>query len=220
MSTNYIPQKDQQLETWALNFATVLNTSYLGYGLQSSDAVLINDTVNAYSAALLVATTPATRTKDSVAAKNAARNNMLVIVRRYAQNIQTNPAISDEQKATIGITLRKTNKTPIPPPSSLPIIQFVGATPQVHTLRYADTNTPDLRARPFGVVALRLEAFVSAIGAAVPTTPSQVLFVTRLPAAVNFAAGDVGKLATYTGRWQNAKGDLGPISLPVAAVII
>jgi hypothetical protein len=154
----------------------------------------------------------ATRGPSSVAAKNTARADVEAFARQLALVIQANPAITFVQKSVLGITLRKTHKTPIQAPVSCPALALISTYPGRHTLNYADTNTLTAKVKPFGVAYLQLSVWIAPIGAP-PTGPAtRILPFTRNPMVVRFTSADVGQRATYTARWVTAKGLMGPSS--------
>ena len=108
------------------------------------------------------------------------------------------------------------DRNPIEVPETSPLLNIIGCTPGAQTVRYADTNTPDSGAKPFGATSLQL--FVAIADTAVDD-PDLAAFhgaFTKNPIGVGFDAGDDGKMATYYARWASRKGDIGPWSLPVS----
>jgi hypothetical protein len=90
----------------------------------------------------------------------------------------------------------------------------------VHTLRFADANTPASRKKPFGAIGLQV---FRNIGIAPVTDPNAAVFygvASRQPFAVNFIAADNGKVCTYFGRWITLRGLVGPWSPPVSMTIV
>lgn len=212
MSTPYIPTKDADLANWEDNFNTLITANPTNYGLVAGDAVTIAGAVNGFLAAYTIAINPTTRTSANIAAKDAARASSLAICRFYAITIRRNQGVSNALKLGLGLTIVDPTPTPIPPPSTSAILSIIAATPLQLTLRFADQNTPDKRAKPAGVLALELFAVASAT---VVTDPAVLPFfglTTKQPVALNFSPGDVGKSAYVAGRWVNRKGQVGPWS--------
>lgn len=228
----YIPPKDADLATWADNFSTLITASPATYGLLAGDAAAIAAVVDPFEAAYTAAVNPSTRTKPSVAAKDAAKAAMLAVVRPYAIQVRDNAGVSDSDKLDLGLTVPTTTRTPILAPQSQPLLQIVAATPLSHTIRFSDANSPQLRGKPFGAKAIALVvSYGTTIGtdpdAAVPVSivnaalavPSSTGLATRQPCASVLPVEQVGKLATYWGRWVGIRGDVGPWSLPVAFTV-
>lgn len=219
MPGSYIPTRDANLADWANNFATTIAASPASYGLVAGDATTISAYVNAFVSALSVVSNPATKTIATVASKDGAKAAMLGIVRPYAQQIKSNQGVTNASKLALGLTIRDTVPTPIVAPVSSPIIAVLGATPGQHTIRFADSNTPDSRAKPFGAIGLQLFVAVAQAALTDPNVAEFRSFVTRQPFGVTFNPADNGKVATYFARWQTRTGLVGPWSTPVAFTI-
>jgi len=182
--------------------------------LSGAAAAIISTAVDAFVAAL-DAYTVDTRNAVLVAAKNSAKLAMISILRTYSAQIRINPGVLNADKLALGLNLPNNSPSPIPPPTTSPLITVIGATPGQHTLRFADQNTPDKRLMPFGVVGLEL--FIG-IGVTVFTDPDQCSYYgrfTKQPIPVNFDPGDAGKLATYFGHWVSRATPIGGGPAPV-----
>lgn len=216
---SYIPSRDAELGQWVTNFSTLITASPGTYGLLAGDAAAIAAYVTAFTGALAVVNNPATKTKATVAAKDGARAAMLDIVRPYAQQVRNNNGVSNADKTALGLTIVDRTPTSVPPPTSSPLISVIGATPGEHTLRYSDSNAPDSRRKPVGVIGLQLFVAVASGAVADPAVAPFKAFVTRQPYGVTFDPADNGKLATYFARWQNRKGQTGPWSNAITFTI-
>ena len=151
--------------------------------------------------------------------KDDSRSICESLCRQYAILIKENTGIADEDKIAIGVRPINPNREPVDCPQTSPLISIIGATPGSQIIRFADSTTPDSKAKPFG--ASELQLFV-AIGTEETAPLSDAQFyakVTRNPVAVEFAEGDDGKIATYYARWASVRGEVGPWSLPVSMVI-
>lgn len=217
--TPYIPPRDGDLMLWADNFRDLIVAAPATYGLAAPDGVVIAGVVDDFDAALTLATSDATKTKSTVAAKNGAKAAMLTIIRPYAQQIRNNLGVSTENKTALGLTIVDTSRTPIPTPSSSPLLSVIGATQGVHTLRFADANTPDKRSKPFGALGLQVFVAVGANPEDDVNAASFKTFITRQPAGIEYEHADNGKIATYFARWQTNTGKVGPWSNPVSFTI-
>lgn len=216
---------DQALVTWSLNFSTVLTAAPATYGTDAPTAVAVAAAQLAYSDAYdlagvvgRVAINPAGYTKPNRAALYAARAAMLAIVRPLASQIQTDLAISDEDKLLIGVQPKNFNRTPTYAPATAPVLAFLGATTGVHRLTFADELTPSKKLMPIGSVGI--DVYVGVGVAPVPLADcSFSQRYSRWPIVVTFDPGDAGKTATYFARWAGRRGDVGPWS-PVASAVI
>lgn len=216
MPNPYIPSTDAALLAFSLNFSTLLTAAPATYGLTAPDAATIAGEHGQYETALALAVDPPTRTAVTVAAKDVARASLVAIIRQYAMIIRNDPNVTDPNKIALGLNPINDARTPINAPGTSPLLNVVFATPGGHTLRFADTLTPDSGKKPFGAMQLQLFVNVGVAAIVDPTAAQLYGQFTKNPVVVAFDAGDAGKVATYFGRWVGRRGDVGPWSLPVS----
>lgn len=225
MPVSYIPTTDALLVPWADNFSALITASPGSYGLSAGDAATIAAVTASYDSAYALAIAGGTRGPSNIAAKDAAKANLIFIDRQFATIIQANPAVTDVQKTNLGITVRKTTRTPIPPPSTSPLLSFVAATPLQHTLTFADQLTPNARLKPFGALSMRLRVWVFTPVTpppppGPPSPPTLVLNFTKNPIAVNFTTDQIRQVAYYVANWVTRTNLVGPDSTPISQVVI
>lgn len=225
-STSYLPPKDSDLDLFAQNVDTKLTAAPTSYGLVAGDATAFHTVRLAFTTALVTASSSSTRTKETVAAKNLARFNMVTDLRNLAARIQAYPSITPTLLAGLGLTVRSTHPTPIPPPSSNPVLALLSSSGGGVKFRFSDSVTPDSRSKPPGAIAMLLFA---SVGLTPPGSVDDTHYVgsftknTTGPGSrsvvINFSGADVGKKAYLIGRWINRRGELGPVS-PTASMTI
>lgn len=216
MPGDYIPSRDAEFETWLLNFKTLIAATPTNYGLVAADGTAITNTYNAWHTAFLAASNPGTRTNVTIAAKDAQKILTLSLVRTYAKAIRANLAVSDSLKLGIGLHVADTEPSPVPAPSTFPLLTINGAGPGTQTLRAADQETPTRRAKPAGAAGMLLFRTIATTPSDDPENALFLGFVTRAEYVSSFNSGDDGKVATYFARWTNAKGEMGPWSAPIS----
>lgn len=225
MQTSYIPPGNDAYDAWFRNFSTLITANPTTYGLVTGDATAIAAQYTSWHAAYLLAQNPSTRTTPTVAAQAAARSTTVAFVRPYAITISRNPAVTNDAKTAVGVNLPNTARTPVPPPTTVPALALVSAIHFQQTIAYKDTSTPTTKAKPFGAIALELWI---AKGTTPATDPSQATLygsLTKSPAQIGFTSPDVGKFATYWGRWSTKSGpggqnQTGPWSAPLTVAIV
>lgn len=225
MAADYIPAKDADFDAWLTNFSALITATPTAYGLTAPDAVIIAAQKTAFAAALATATDPSTRTAPAVAAKDAARALAVATVRPYAINVKLNASVTNSQRSDLGLTINSFPPTPIPAPVTAPALVLVQATPLSHQLRFYDVTTPTSKAKPYGVIGLEVRR---AIGTSPAVDPDSAAYLTtwgKSPNLSTFSSGDVGKVATYFGRWVTRSGpggrqQTGPWSTALAVTVI
>lgn len=219
---DYLPSRDADLDSWAVNYSTRITATPVAYGLIAGDATALATLVSGFTAALILATNPATRTAGTVAAKDTARAVLVADIRSLARRIQAYPAVTPAQKADLGLPIHDAVPSPTPPPFTKPLLALVGNTDRTHTIRLVDETTPTRRARPTGTSGAEVYSYVAAAAEPPPGDLEQWRFeglATKGEFDVDYNAGDVGKTAYIRAVWYNRKGETGPASNPITGTI-
>lgn len=212
----YIPARDADLNTWAANFATLIAASPTSYGLVSGDATVITGVQTAFAAGYATATSPSTRTPQTVQAKNADKISMLATVRPYAQTIANNAGVSSSAKVALGVNPRTSTPTPITTPTTNPVLTIAQAMSHQHIVRYRDTiASPSVKAKPYGVIGVQVFGTVSATPITDPAGLDFLFQTTKSPFVATWDNTDTGKQAYYSARWVTRTGLVGPWSAVV-----
>lgn len=202
----YVPSRDADLGPWSDNFSTVLAADEAAYGLVPADSAAVAAVVTPWLAALALATNPATRTAATVAAKDAAKSAMLAVVRPYAVRIAGNPAVSDDDKVTIGVTVRNTGRTPIPPPTVAPVLSLDSLIIGQAKLRYANPDIPAGKAKGYGIKQVEVAVTLGTAVSVDPDGSTRREPVTKAPFALPFGPEARGKVATVWARFRTLSG--------------
>lgn len=216
MAVPYIPSRDADLSVWAGNFVNVLTLNQPTYLITGVPLTTLQANVASYQAALIIASDPGTKTKVTVATKDAARTVMLSNIRLVASQIQSIPGITPGDLSAAGLTVRDTSRTPIPPPVTFPIISLLGVAGGQLRLALSDELTPLARRKPVGVLNALLVVKAS------PGTPADsydgipLATVGRVPTSISLAPLTANTVYNMVAVWLNRRGDRGPLSAPVA----
>lgn len=209
MQSAYVPSQDAIFATWLDNLATLIAATPTNYGLVAGDATIISAANTAFQSAYALAINPATRTAPTIANKDAQRAAATATVRPYCVQISLNMGISDALKLGVGVNLPNPARTPIPAPTTSPVMVHVASNPGVASMRYYDTTTPTSKAKPFGAVGLEVRQTIGTAPAVSPDAADYVDTWTKSPNSLNFQSGDVSKIVTVWGRWATKGGPAG-----------
>lgn len=213
MASSYIPTKDADFQNWILNWITLLTASPATYGVTAADAAAQTALYNTWYAAYGIAVNPATKTKPTVAAKNAARVNAIAGIRPLAQTIANNDGVSNLNKLALGLNLKgSTGPTPIPTPTSNPIFSFIAATQGEQTFKYVDSSDGVSRKKPFGVLAIVVFAKESDTAITDPTLLDFQNIETTQPFGLDTSFATPGKRVYMAGYYITRTGLKGPWS--------
>jgi hypothetical protein len=224
MASSYIPASDSGFNDWLLNFSTKLTAAPATYGLTAPDATIVSDQAALWTAAYGPTLIPATRTSPAIATKDAVKAATLATVRPFSVNISLNASVTDGAKAAIRVTVRKVTPTPVPPPTTKPVIGILTNVAGVVQFQVRDATTPTTKAKPAGCIGVELWA---AVGVAAAIDPSQARYVgtqTKTPNSWTAEPTDRTKIVTFFTRWTTRSGAggrayTGPWSDPVNTVI-
>lgn len=222
---NYIPSSDANFNAWILNFSALLTADPAAYGETAGTAAAVQSVADTWSVAYGIATNPITRTSPAVASKDAARYTAEQTARPVAIRIRNNAAVTNQQRVDLGLTVPKVVPTPIPAPTSFPVLGLVMATPLQHELQYSDSATPVGKSKPFGVIGLEIYRAIGAVEAVDPAQATYYATMTKSPMRINFASDDRAKNCTYFARYVTRSGpagkaQVGPWSAALNAIII
>ena len=224
-TTDYIPTPEAELVTWSTNFNTKIVAAPTTYGLTPAQATAYTALHTAYVTAYNTANAPLTRSPVNIEAKNTAKFNLIDgppgsgAIRELAALVQAFPGITDAQLRELGLTVRDTQPTPIPPPEIAPEMDFV------------PTGTRTIRIRLHNETVLRRKKPEGVKGATVfyhvgETAPEQLsgwrfhesttktILNVDLPASV-----EPGRKVWFTAFWFNPRPQSGPACTPMSTFL-
>lgn len=216
----YIPAKDAAFNSWLVNFSTLLTAAPATYGLTAGNATTVAGTTADWVAAYALVTSPSTKTKATVSAKDTARVTALAIVRPFAVQISLNAGVSSTDKTAIGVNPRTSVPVPVTAPTTYPGLTQISAMHLLWNMSYRDSAaSPSVKAKPYGVVQIQIFGQTSAT----PITDQAALPLitqwTKSPNQIPWQNTDVGKTAYVAARYVTRKGLVGPWSPIFTAVV-
>ncbi len=219
--SDYIPNPDDQFDTYVVEkFAPYAATNATALGLSSAQTAALAAKAQAWGYSWTGFNNAESALVSATQDKDAKRKDLEDEIRAIATTVQANPAVTDAQKAALGVTVRKGTKTPVSVPTTAPSFQRIDtSTRAILRLFIVDASTPDSRAKPAGVQGCEIR---EQIGGTAPTEPSAMAFLaieTRMPYRADFDAADVGKTVWFALRWLNTRLEPGPWSPILPAVI-
>lgn len=221
---SYIPAKQLDFAAWILNFSTLLTATPTDYGLTAADAVAVDAVNTTFQDALTIALDPDTRTTPTVEAKNVAMASAKATVRPYAVAVSRNPAVTNELKAGIGVTVRSGTQTPIPAPTDQPALAIESATPLNSVLAYTFPGFTG-KSKPFGAIGVQVFQSVGDLPATDPNQTNYVQTFTKSPFRMSYTAEQQGKTASIYARLVTRGGpggeqQVGPWSAQLSIIVM
>ncbi len=208
---DWIPQTEAAFDDLADQFTTAIAAAPATYGLLVADGTALSAAHYDYTVAENVEKTARATWAATVETKEAKRAVLTGLMRSDGARIQATPSVSDAQRETAGLPVRKTSRTPAPAPTTAPVLTVDGSRRLEQVIAWRDAATPTSKARPAGVAGLELFIKVGTAPAGIDDC-RPLGMMTRSPNLEEFDPADGGKTAYYIGRWVNTTGEHGPTS--------
>lgn len=215
INRSFLPSADAELLAWSTNFKTMIAGTPATYGLtaaQASEYATVQDT---YATTFQVAKDPSTRTRPTVADKDAAKSELQISSRLLAKIVEGTASVTDAQKLALGLTVRK-SPTSRPAPDMAPIVEVMAVSGRSIKIRLHG-DEPSRRGRPVDVAGASFFTFVgenpSEDKANWKFEGSTTKMIYDIEMASSVAPGSRVWVSAY---WFNAKSESGPMSQPAA----
>jgi hypothetical protein len=219
--TDYIPQSDVLMNQWQKNLIDIVSPNLMNWGIGNEDFTQLRAKQMVWEAAYGKADNKQNRTAADVVAKNEAYVEYVAAIRPFvAQWLSFNSRVSDSDRARMGLTIRTGTRTLSPVPATSPIGTVDFSVRLQHTIHFYDEASAHSNAKPIGVHGC--EIFMKVDGDP-PKDASELTYVaicTASPYTVKFDGAKAGKIAYYWLRWVNTRGEYGPWSTTVSAMVV
>lgn len=212
------PRGDTALQQWCGPFSTHITATPTIFGLVAADATAFASLLTAFTSALATSSNPTTRTRDTIELKNQAKIGLRQKALELMRKINATPTVTDAQRFVLGMNPRDAEPTPIPAPSSRPLIRV---RPD-GTVDVVDEFTEDRRGKPVGVRGVIMRYSIQAAGTTPPATPEDAryhILSSRSRLALPLPPDSDTKKLYILGQWYNERGELGPVSLLASTTI-
>jgi hypothetical protein len=219
MAKPYLPSRESELVVWMQNFAGQVTEDPARYGLTEAQGTQLGTLNTNFQQNYDLANHPQTRSPTNIEAKNVAKRELIAYTRQLVEVIQGQPSTTDTQRRTLGITVRDSDPTPVPPPEVAPRLDVVSVSGWLVSLRLHDGESTR-RAKPAGVKGATLFSYVG------ETPPSDIAAwkfegsTTRTSTQVMFSNQlTPGTKVWLTAFWFNPRLESGPACAPVGTQI-
>lgn len=219
---DYVPASDHEFKDWTNHFMSYLSAHVADLGLTPGDQAPLGTALMTWGDACMAMTDAQFAVQTATQSKKDARAAAEKLLRALVRRLQASPAVSDIERAALGITVADPIHTSTPaaaPADSRPVGVVDTSQRLQHTISFYDSATPKSHAKPKGVMGC--EIFVK-IGGPAPADASECTFLaldTASPYLAAYSGGDANKMAHYLLRWATGGGDKGPWSETVSATI-
>ncbi|HEX8876847.1 MAG TPA: hypothetical protein VF777_08875 [Phycisphaerales bacterium] len=220
--SNFIPRGDGDFNAWQQNFAQQAADFLINNIISDELAIRLLTAQIAWNNAYPKHVAAQAAAEAATETKNQARIAFEKVAREAARAIQAYPATTDADRASMGITVAKTLRTPTDTPRTRPVARVDLAQRLKHTLRFSDESTPTRKAKPAGAIGAEIRLTLVNPGQPTPTNPDALSYLTLATdgeAEAVFKSEDGGKTAVYMLRWVAPGGVVGPWSDVVTGTV-
>jgi hypothetical protein len=218
-NSDYIPGSDGKFLVWVkiLFIAVEQNAPLWKIEPMAFDQIRIM--ISTFEIAYAKAEEP-NRGKADVKAKNDARKALEKAVRKFVKEYLTfNSNISDEERERIGLPVHKTGRTPAPVAKDAPDADVDTSRMGRLTIVFFERGSNHKKGKPAGQHGAEI---VWTISDTPPTRWDELTHSsidTNSPFTLDFENDQRGKTVYFALRWENTRGEKGPWSSIMNAII-
>jgi hypothetical protein len=220
MPQHYLPRKDRELLAWTVNFLKYLYPSLSRFNFPADEYTNLVTLRDDFAQKLELAEEPATRTKTAVLAKNKARDALEKSLQQDAKEfLQFNRNVTDEDRDNLGLPIYKTTRTPAPVADEAPDVDVAAAPPGRIELHFFERGSRHKKGKPEGQHCVEIAWLLSDTP---PTRWDELVHSvvdTNSPYTFVFEHDRRGKTIYFALRWENTRGEKGPWSEIMNAII-
>lgn len=218
---DYIPKNDADFNVWQGNLVAILTPNITIWGIDIDDFTLVKSKQTTWEAAFAKASNKQNRTSADVLDKDNACDDYKKSIRGFSgQWLANNSKVTDSDRVRMGLNVRTGTRTPSPVPTSSPVGVIDFSVRLQHTISFYDEASAHSNAKPIGEHGC--EIYMKVDGDA-PKDASELTYVatdTASPYVLKFYGSNAGKTVYYWLRWVNTRGEAGPWSTTVSAMVV
>ncbi|MDR1484044.1 MAG: hypothetical protein LBT09_04385 [Planctomycetaceae bacterium] len=217
---DFIPTKDDEFRIWTNNFMSYLmqiqGQIQFPPNTYQELSVLHTDFVNK----LQIAEAESTRTKLTIEAKTEARelleSSLRAAIREY---LTYNHLLTDVDRDGLGLPIHKTTHTPSPVATTYPDYEIDTSVIRRLTIHFKDQGSTKSKAKPPGQHGAEIRWAISDTPIVNVSDLKNSSFDTKTPFTLEFEGEDRGKTVYFCLCWENTRGEKGPWSEIISAII-
>jgi len=215
---DFFPAREAELLEWLKNFSTVLAENASAWNVPADVASGLTAAVKGYETAYEAAKGE-NGTKalllEKTEKKDALKGDVRNIKNKY---LDYNDAVSDPDRERLGLPIRDRNPTPKSRPTGRPLLEVAPTNNRQHTATAINQGTGK-KAKPDGVHGVRYVWEIREAGPSNADDLRRSVFRIKTTEVFDYSEEERGKKVFYAACYENAKGEAGPGSDIVGAII-
>ena len=218
---DYIPKNDADMNVWQGNLVEIIEPNVTAWGISTEDFTAVKSKQTNWVAAYAKASNKQNRTAADVLAKDKAGEDYSKSIRTFvAQWLASNSKVSDSDRTRMGLTVKTGTRTASPVPTTSPVGSVDFSVRLQHIIHFADDASARSKAKPEGVHGCEIYMKVDGDAPKDSTELNYVATDTATPYVLKFDGNKAGKMVYYWLRWVNTRGECGPWSIAVSAMVM
>ena len=218
---DYIPKNDADMNVWQGNLVEIIEPNLTAWGISTEDFTVVKSKQSNWATAYAKASNRQNRTAADVLAKDEAGKDYSKSIRTFvAQWLASNSKVSDSDRTRMGLTVKTGTRTATPVPTTSPVGSVDFSVRLQHTIHFADDASARSKAKPEGVHGCEIYMKVDGDAPKDSTELNYVATDTATPYVLKFDGNKAGKMVYYWLRWVNTRGECGPWSIAVSAMVM
>jgi hypothetical protein len=214
MAKPFYRKTEADLATGAQNLIDIVTPVPATWGLTAGEITSYSTLATNFATARVTATTPDTRTRPTIEAKNIAKKALMDATIDIARTITAVPTVTDAQLLSLGLSERP-NPQPRPVPTEAPVTEIISVIGRIVKVRIHDGST-ESRKKPFGAIGANVYSFVGPAAPADPREYSYEGMATRATFDIEFANSvSSGATIWLVAQWVSARGQMSTGSEPI-----
>jgi hypothetical protein len=215
---DFFPKREAELLEWFKNFSSVLTAKAAAWNVPANAASDLAAKVAAYET-IYNAAKGENRTKALILEKNEKRGALKSDVRNIKNKyIDYNDTVPDPDRERLGVPIRDRKPTPKPKPTSRPMLEVLPTNNRQHTATAINQATGK-KTKPEDAYGVNYSWEIRDTAPANAEDLRHSVFRRKTTEVFDYEEGDRGKRVYYAACYENAKGESGPWSDIVEAII-
>jgi hypothetical protein len=212
-----LPQGEDELLDWGENFSSLVTANAESLEIPTAEAKGVQTSFDSFKALHAQAVSPA-KNPIITAQKNAAKDEFIHLVREMVRFRFANPIITDAIRVQYGLHVKDPTHTPHGPPTTRPDFALSDKDFRRLNVDFHDQDSTS-KAKPYGINGAVISWSVLESPPVGPEELSKAILATRTPHTLEFEEAERGKTVYVALQWQNAKGQKGPWSETLSAIV-
>ena len=217
---DFIPQNDAEFNLWQLSLTEIIEPNLTLWNINAEDFSALKASQAGWITAFAKASNKQNRTRADVQSKDDARDSFEKVLRQFnAQWLANNTKVLNSDREKMGLTVKQGTRKPVPIPATSPVGTVDFSVRLQHTIHYTDEATPRSKAKPAGVHGCEIW---TKIDGSAPLEANELDYLatnTSSPYSVSFEGKNAAKNVYYWLRWVNTRGEPGPWSRSISAMV-